>query len=133
MKPFSGDTGLSLSLITTRDSDGRKELSNVVDTLEKFYKSHLNDEKVNIPKKAREVDENSLLYKVNSSKKYIGSVKVTPKGRFAKPPKDNCPDEDFPIADRTTYCETYWLNFFPKDKLLRAYDRDGYITFVKNL
>src|SRR3989338_696578 len=72
---FANDSGLSLSVVSDADANGRTELSNVVDSISDFYRSQDLKTKVD---KVREVDEgDAILYYVKSDE-YIGTVKIAP-------------------------------------------------------
>ncbi|MDP2749786.1 MAG: hypothetical protein Q8O89_03065 [Nanoarchaeota archaeon] len=123
---FNGDSGLCLNIFSNRDANCAKELSSIVNSLDSFY---TREYAAQINKSQIPADDNSgFLYRVFQNKQYFATVKITPKGVEAKPRKRA--HEDYPIADPTTYTETYFMYFFPQDKTKRSEHREAYLKFI---
>ena len=129
---FKGDCGMSLSVFSNANSDGQKELSNVIESVSESLRKDMQDNAVIIPENHKQTNDLALLYNLyDGSDEYFGTLKVIPKGTFAKINKNE--NQDFPISDQTIYGETYFIFFYPKDKSRRAEHRDNYAIYLDPL
>lgn len=133
---FRGDSGLCLRVVSDRDADGSKELSNVVYSLRDFYSTvigkHSLDSK---PKPVEDASGPAFLYTLRrknkedeTKKEHAGTIKIVQKGMTPK--TDLRKGDDYAIADPTRYIESYFLFFFTEDKSIRGRHRDAYAVFL---
>ena len=90
-----------------------------------FYSSHIKDASFTSaePKQGRD-GKDAFKYEVRSAKRgIIGILSVKPFGKKSIGPKPN-QNEDYAVADRKTYWETYTVFFKPLTQLVTASGRD---------
>jgi hypothetical protein len=135
-KPFN----LSISLLSDVRSRDGSELGSLVKKIERFYSGHINDPKAHLNKDPKEgydtiFGEKRPIFLHNvltGTDDYVGAVKIIQMGGFSFNPPRSAVEADYPLNDQSGYAETYWLNFFPKEKTdsARRQHRDGFAKFI---